>query len=322
MSGPLVSVVIVSWNRRDRLRAALRSVFAQDYSPLEVIVVDGGSCDASAEMVRCEFPAVSLLALRENVGPCAGRNRALESAKGEFIFQIDSDAAVAPASALRAMVDRFGRERDLGVIFPRIEDAAGRAYRPGYGSSHIDDEFYTWRFHGCAAMIRREAIRRAGRYMPEEFYRAAEENDLAVRMLDAGCNILYMPSVVARHEPSPPRDEAEIAYLAARNSLRVAWKFLPVPRAALLTLWRPAHFLARRLARGGLAALPRFVKILAAQFDAVRRRAPVSRQTVRLIDALTLKPAMTLAEMRRLRAAPPRTSLTRLVQKRLGRASL
>ena len=108
-----------------------------------------------------------------------------------------------PATA-RAMVERFEAEDDLGIVFTRIEDpATGRAYRPGYGTSYIDDEFYTWRFHGCAAMIRRSAIDAAGYYLPEEFFRAAEENDLAVRVLDAGFNILYMPSAVARHKLSP-----------------------------------------------------------------------------------------------------------------------
>ncbi len=318
MTAPLVSVIILSHNRRDEMREALLSVTAQDYAQVEIVVLDNGSTDGSAEMITSEFPDVRLIALSENIGACAGRNRAFEETSGKYIFQMDNDATVGPDGAIASMVSRMEEEDDLGIIFTRIEDpSTRRAYRPGYGGRHVDDEFYTWRFHGCAAMIRREAIDQAGYYLPEEFFRAAEENDLAVRVIDAGFNILYMPSVTAYHTLSPKaRDGGEIVYLTVRNNLRVAWKFFPVTRALLLTAWRPLHFLATRLAQGDFAALGRFVKILAGQADAIRRRHPVSRKSVRLIDTLTIEPAMTLAVMRALRSRPVEVSFSELVKRR------
>lgn len=319
---PVVSVIVLSLDRREELAECLHSVYAQDYSPFEVIVLDNGSRDGSVEMVRHDFPFVKLIVLERNVGACAGRNRALEAASGQFIFQIDNDATVTPDS-MRTMVERFLAEDDLGIIFTRIIDpATGRAYRPGYGSRHIEREFYTWRFHGCAAMIRRSAIEAAGYYLPEDFFRAAEENDLAVRTLDAGFNILYMPAAVAYHRLSPKsRNRGKIVYLTVRNNLAVAWKYYRLPRAALLTLWRVPHFVMSRLMRGDLSAAGRVPGILAGVKRALKLRRPVSRATLRLIDALTMAPAMTVHEMRRLRKSPPAVGIIRLAGRRLTRAA-
>lgn len=320
MTAPLVSIVILSFNRRDEIRDALRSIAEQDYGPVEIIILDNGSTDGSVEMLRAEFPSAKLIESSENLGACAGRNRALESASGSLILQMDNDATLSPANAISMMVDRFSQEDDLGIVFTRVEDAdTGRAYRPGYGSAYVEDEFYTWRFHGCAAMIRREAIDKAGYYLPEEFFRAAEENDLAVRVLDAGYNVLYLPAAVAHHKLSPrARDTGEIVLLTVRNNLRVAWKLYPVGRALLLTLWRPVHYLCTRLAVGDCGAVAGFFRILAGQIDALGRRRPVSPNTMRLIDALTVAPAMTLEEMRAMRQSPPSLGLAPLIRKRMG----
>ena len=321
MSAPLVSVIIVSFNRAAELAEALRSIFAQGYPAVEVLVADNGSSDGSAEMVEREFPAAVVMKLKENLGACAGRNRALEGAHGKYVFQIDSDATIEPRGAFSSMVERFEKEDDLGIIFTRIEDpATGQVYRQGYGQRYLDREFYTWRFHGCAAMIRREAITAAGYYLPEEFFRAGEENDLSVRVLDAGYNILYMPGVVAHHKLSPKeRDTREIVFLTVRNNIRVAWKHFPLSRALAVTAWRPLHYLAVGLAAGDLGGIPRFFGIIVGQLDAIRRRKPMARRTLEVIDALTIEPALTVEAMRALRADPPHVKFTDLVRRRFGR---
>jgi GT2 family glycosyltransferase len=320
VTSPLVSVIILTHNRTDEVREAIFSIFAQDHPRIEVILLDNGSTDESPVALETSFPDIKLISLPENIGACAGRNRALEDAHGEFILQMDNDATLAPLGAISAMVARFQAEDDLGIIFTKIDDpATGRPYGPGYGTAYVDDEFYTWRFHGCAAMIRRKAIDDAGYYLPEEFFRAAEENDLAVRVLDAGYNILYMPSAVAHHKLSPKaRDAGEITYLTVRNNLRVAWKFYPVSRALALTAWRPLSYLASGLAAGDLGAISGFFRIIAGQADALRRRRPVSANTMRIIDALTLAPAMTVDAMRQLRRNPPDTGFAALVRNRFG----
>jgi len=319
---PLVSVIVLSFNRVNETAECLRSVFEQDYRPFEVVVLDNGSVDGSPAMIKRDFPHTRLIELDENVGACAGRNLALEACHGRFVLQVDNDAVLS-ANCMRLMARRLSEEKDLGIAFARIVDpGTGRSYRPGYGNAHVDDEFYTWRFHGCAAMIRRRAIEEAGYYLPEEFFRAAEENDLAVRVLDAGYNILYMPAAVARHKLSAlARDTDEIAYLTVRNNLAVAWKFLPLSRAAALTLWRVPHYVFSRLVHLDAGAFARSFGIVGNAAFALRNRRPVSRGTALLIDALTISPAMTLARMRALREAPGEVGFIKLSKRRLTGAA-
>jgi glycosyltransferase involved in cell wall biosynthesis len=84
----MVSVIITTYNRRPYVKAAVASVLAQDYPDKEVIVVDDGSDDGSAEEVR-GLPADYVW--KENGGISSARNLAISLAKGDFIAFLDVD---------------------------------------------------------------------------------------------------------------------------------------------------------------------------------------------------------------------------------------
>ena len=88
----MVSILIVNWNTRDKLRACLASIrqFPTD-EPSEVIVVDNASSDGSAEMVRAEFPEVRLIEPGSNTGYARGNNLAFAAAKGEWLLTLNPD---------------------------------------------------------------------------------------------------------------------------------------------------------------------------------------------------------------------------------------
>jgi glycosyltransferase involved in cell wall biosynthesis len=90
-----VSVIIPSHNRAEFLPRALDSVQAQSLPPLEIILVDDGSDDHSAELIRSRYPEVRYLR-QENQGVSAARNRGIEAAMGEWIALLDSDDAWLP----------------------------------------------------------------------------------------------------------------------------------------------------------------------------------------------------------------------------------
>src|SRR5260221_11151561 len=77
-----LSVVVVNWNSRDDLRACLASLERQTHGQLEVIVVDNGSSDASADMVAGEFPAARLLRQTENPGFAEAFNPGIGGTRG------------------------------------------------------------------------------------------------------------------------------------------------------------------------------------------------------------------------------------------------
>ena len=81
------SVVITTKNRCEELRAAISSALRQSAQP-EVLVIDDGSTDGTADMVRAEFPAVRLERSAESVGYIVQRNRAARLASGAIVFSL------------------------------------------------------------------------------------------------------------------------------------------------------------------------------------------------------------------------------------------
>jgi glycosyltransferase involved in cell wall biosynthesis len=94
VTGPLVSVVVPVYNAEPFLRETLDSVLAQDYHPVEVIVVDDGSTDGSAAIAR-SYPDVSYIH-QENQGPAVARNAGIAAAGGEFVAFFDADDVMLP----------------------------------------------------------------------------------------------------------------------------------------------------------------------------------------------------------------------------------
>lgn len=89
-----LSVIIVSWNVKDRLRENLAALFASTVGGFEVFVVDNASHDGTAAMVREEFPQVSLIANSENLGFAKANNQALRRAVGKYALLLNPDMRV------------------------------------------------------------------------------------------------------------------------------------------------------------------------------------------------------------------------------------
>lgn len=85
-----ISVIIPSWNRADRLAAALDSVHAQSVAPLEIIVVDDGSTDNTRELLTRHYPDVRYI-FQSNRGVSHARNTGIAAASGDWIALLDSD---------------------------------------------------------------------------------------------------------------------------------------------------------------------------------------------------------------------------------------
>lgn len=136
-STPDLSVIIVSWNVRDLLRACLKSVLGgpsstptepnSDIPPLttEVIVVDNASTDGSAAMVAAEFPQVRLIANAENRGFTGGNNQGIALAQGRRILFLNPDTVVVD-DALEKMAAYLDAHPAVGVVGPQLRYGDGR----------------------------------------------------------------------------------------------------------------------------------------------------------------------------------------------------
>lgn len=116
---PRVSVLIPTYNYGRFLSAALESVFAQTYTDYEVIVLDDGSTDDTAQVVAA-YPQVRYI-YQENAGIAAARNRLLDEARGEFAAFLDADDLWLPEK-LELQVAYLDAHPECSAVFTEVEN--------------------------------------------------------------------------------------------------------------------------------------------------------------------------------------------------------
>jgi alpha-1,6-rhamnosyltransferase len=183
---PLVSVIMAAYNAEEYIGAALESVFAQDWTPFEVVVVDDGSQDSTGDIVQ-SFAEVRYLRT-ENSGPSAARNTALGEARGELIANFDSDDLL-PPTRLRLQASYLMEHSEIGAVFGRQEwlnPAPWMARDAVYGD--IDG------IPLSSAMFRREVLLELGGY--DQSFVHGEDMDLLIRMRERGIQHAVLSEVV------------------------------------------------------------------------------------------------------------------------------
>ncbi|KJR41851.1 glycosyltransferase [Candidatus Magnetoovum chiemensis] len=224
---PLVSVVILSYNRKDDVRETLQMLKQQKYEPIEIILVDNCSADSTASMVKEEFPEVILIETSENIGVSA-YNIGFKKADGQFIVILDDDSYPG-AEAIERMVKRFQEDQRLGIIAFNVRDH--KEYEKtseaiSNDGSNINHN-YLMSFNGAGAGVRKEIIGNIGGY-PDEFFLYVNENDLALRVLDAGYKIEAFSDIRAYHKTSQVnRPSKRAPFYYTRNLFWLIWKHYP-----------------------------------------------------------------------------------------------
>jgi glycosyltransferase involved in cell wall biosynthesis len=186
MSDPLVSVVIPVYNGQRFLREALECVFAQDFDDYEVIVVDDGSQDASAEIAG-SFPGVHLIR-QQNQGPAAARNTGLAAARGQLYANVDADDLL-PSGKLTAQAGYLLEHPEVDAVMGRqqfIDPPPWLTRDPVY--DELDGIPLT------SLVIRTAVLRGLGGY--DTSFRQGEDTDLLMRMRERGHEIVVLPDLV------------------------------------------------------------------------------------------------------------------------------
>src|SRR5208283_1298567 len=190
MRGPFLSVVIPCYNAARLLPEAVASVRAQQYEPLEILIVDDGSTDATPQMAPGLAPEVRYFR-QENRGPSAARNLGLRQARGELIAPIDADD-LWPEGRLDLQVSRLLAEPELDLVSGRVryvELPGGRIPDLQFeGADRILSGIYIG-----AAVYRRRAFERVGLY--DESMRYGEDHDWFLRAREAGLKMLVLADV-------------------------------------------------------------------------------------------------------------------------------
>jgi len=223
-----LSVVVVSWNVRELLRRCLQSVLGEyPISNIQVLVVDNGSSDGSAAMVRDEFPAVQLIANDQNRGFTAASNQGLAAAQGRYLLLLNPDTEVV-GGALATMIAYLDAQPRVGALGPRLRYPDGRLQPsrrrfPTMATALLESTVvqqwwpdngvlrsYTmadtpedttqpvdWVVGACL-LVRRAAYEQVGG-LDEGFFMYSEELDWCRRIKNAGWEIVYLPAATIIH---------------------------------------------------------------------------------------------------------------------------
>ncbi len=277
---PAVSVVVPNWNGRGWLPRCLDAVARQELAPCEVIVVDNGSSDGSADYLRTEHRWVRVLELGRNTGFAHAANEGLKAARNELVALLNTDVMLAADWLARMAGVLLGDPGAASVACKmlsledptRIYDAGDVLRRDGVceqrGRFRRDDGRWDSAgevFGACAgaALYRRSALLEVGGF-DERYFAYLEDVDLALRLRLAGWRCRYEPAVALHAgEGSAHRLRGGHLYLVERNTLVLVAKAFPIRWLPLVAYrqaawaWHAAR--ERRLGwqlRGAAAALP------------------------------------------------------------------
>ena len=204
---PRISVIIVSLNRVESLRASLQALGAE----YQVIVVDNGSVDGSQNIVQ-EFPHIRFHQLPKNFGLTKALNIGLRAAEGEYLVCLHDDVLIT-ADAVARLAGYLESHPDAGAVCPLLTDADGNPVPqvrslptpsdtdPGLRLPG-DGEELTVDGTSCAAIMFRSFFLRALRHVDERYGTYGPSIEIPMQVRRANKKVVILHSVTAIHETS------------------------------------------------------------------------------------------------------------------------
>lgn len=254
-----VAIIIVNYNGGTFLEKCLHSLQRQTYASFDVIVVDNGSKDGSADGIENRYPNVRVIRLHRNAGFAAGNNVGVAAASGcEWIACLNPDAFPAEDWLEKFML---AAEKHLGYAFfgcymlqaedPGVLDGTGDIYHVSgmaWRRDHRKPAAQGWQLSGeifapcaAAALYRADAFNEVGGF-DESFFCYFEDVDLAFRLRLRGYRCLYVREAVVSHMGSAITGYQSdfTIYHGHRNLVWTYFKNMP---ASLLLIYLPQHIL-------------------------------------------------------------------------------
>lgn len=291
MAEPRISVIIPAFRALGTIDTAIRSVLAQTVPAAEIIVVDDGSPDATADHVRRAWPDVRVIR-QANQGCGMARNTGVAAATGDWLAFLDADDAWLPGKLERQVPET--RAETVAVVACRAVGQKAPAFLPHPG---FDDFWENNKIVVSSTLVRRDAFEAAGAFWSR---RACEDYHLWLRLTARGWRVANCPEELVVYAPSNLSLSRQIESFAAAEiaCLRdIADRFdLPVARLRQRLLscclchsrgaihhrqMRAARHLALSSLRSGLS-LPQITTLFAAFMPVplleARRRALGSHQ--------------------------------------------
>lgn len=217
---PKVFIITLNWNGKDDTLECLASLKKLDYPNYVIVVVDNGSIDGSASAIRAQFPEVTMIENRENLGYARGFNTGLQYAYEEgadYFLILNNDTIVDPQAVSELVKAAHGRKKIgfvTGKVYwyakPELLQTAGRHRDPDklagrhIGSGEVDhgqcDKEQEYDFvDDIFLLVNREVYETVGGY-DSHFFLYFEETDWCARVRKAGYSILFTPKARIWHK--------------------------------------------------------------------------------------------------------------------------
>jgi N-acetylglucosaminyl-diphospho-decaprenol L-rhamnosyltransferase len=201
-----LSIIIVSYNTSDLIGTCLSSVTAADDVSKEVFVVDNASMDGSADLIRKNFPSLSLIANTKNRGFAAANNQVLPHCRGRYILFLNPDTEVV-SGAFRQAITYMDAMPHIGLAGTKLINPDGTLHESV--SYRYPGQKYTGRklsslkgsiacVQGSSMIVRSDVMKAVGGF-DEDFFLYGEDQDLCLRIRKSGFEIGYIESAVVVH---------------------------------------------------------------------------------------------------------------------------
>jgi len=283
---PIASIVILTWNQKELTEKLLRSLETTTKVPHEVIVVDNGSTDGTAEFLSAyaaerAAQGVEVIPVlnRENAGIAKGYNMGLKLVKGEYVILLHNDV-VLPAQWLERMIRHFRVDRKTGLVGPRSNCAKPHQSAPlGYRDlgefPNFAEAFYAKNqgsrtkvdsLGGFCLATKREVLAKTGLF--DESYEMAryEDEDLCMRVRFAGYQPVVADDIYVHHigSASFKRNAVDPLPFAEANRRKFIARWSLKPSIAYVMRWSSQSAVAQTVFKqaNDLAALDYKVRII------------------------------------------------------------
>jgi FkbM family methyltransferase len=230
---PLVSIIILNFNRLADIRVCLESIQRHTPERHEIIVVDNASTDGSLDYLRT-VPDITLLENPTNLGCPPARNQAMALAKGDYVVFLDNDTIVT-SGWINTFMEHARRNPNIGLLGPRSNFVSGPQLVPKvpYRDVQSLEEFAqtfskqnqgrttpTHRLVGFCMFVKREVINKIGAHDPQFGKFGFEDDDYTWRAIIAGFKVAIAHDVFIHHTGGP-QIRGNLEY---NNLLLEAWE--------------------------------------------------------------------------------------------------
>jgi GT2 family glycosyltransferase len=255
---PKVFVVLLSYNRKNRLKKCLDSLFKVDYPNYSVVVVDNNSTDGSLEMAMAGYSRSVFIRNEENLGYAAGNNTGIKYALergADYILLLNNDTEVR-VNFLKKLIELAESDPKIGIVSPLIFDGySGKVWFSGgkidwlkMKTSHKSeiktwDDFDTDFISGCSMMVKKEVFGKIG-LLDEDFYLYWEDADFSFRAKKAGFKIGVAMSSWIDHFERKDNETVNKVYWLVLSGLIFFKKNTP---SAVLKLWIALYTFFRKI---------------------------------------------------------------------------